>query len=183
MKKAHRNALRCALGLLCIVNTIFAFAAEEKKQPSSRQTNQSSFGERAAPSARADLIAIAQAAKLAMFSVRNAGGAASTPSHATVECRTKSTGAPCMPNQHYVNLPPEAGVAFPPGTMMTAPNRWKYPVPGLAPNEEHKFALGVWPTASEAAGLVFRLCADVDSGVIESNESNNCAEVLYVKPK
>jgi hypothetical protein len=118
-----------------------------------------------------------------MFNVKNVGTAASTPSHATIECRTKSTNAPCMPNQHYVNVPPEANVSFPRGTMMTAPNRWKYPVPVLAANAELKFALGVWPTSSEATGLVFRLCADVDNAVLESSENDNCAEVHYVKPK
>jgi CARDB len=175
--------IRIALALIVMASSASVFAAEEKKALSTQTTHPGSLGERAIPMARADIVAAAFATKLPIFVVKNAGNAVSKPSVATIECRTQSTNSPCMPNQHYVNLPAEAMPAFPPGTMMTAPYRWKYPVPALASGGELKFVLGIWPTAAEAVGLKLRVCADVDSAVIESNETNNCAEIVYVKPK
>jgi CARDB len=131
---------------------------------------------------RPDLIADGLTAKLPMFRVRNGGSANAGASIVQVECRTQSSNAPCLPNQHYVNVPSQIAPPLPAGTHMTAPHVWRVPVSELATGAEKKFALGVWPKSSEAAGLRFRICADIASTVFESNESNNCSELLFTKP-
>lgn len=130
---------------------------------------------------RPDLTTQGSSAKLPMFAVRNVGGTQASASIVQIECRAQSTNAPCQPNQHYVNLPTQTAPPLPAGTHMTAPHVWRVPTPPLAPAAEMKFALGVWPSASEAAGLKFRICADIASTVAEASESNNCSEFVFVK--
>jgi hypothetical protein len=129
----------------------------------------------------ADLTTQSDATKAPIFIVKNIGSAHAAASVLQIECRTQSTNQPCQPDLHYRNLPSQA-VPPPAGTYMTAPHIWRVPVPTLAPAAQMKFALGVWPTASEAAGLKLRACADIASTVAEARENNNCTEFVFLKP-
>jgi hypothetical protein len=167
-----------ALGVFVATSTSQAL----QKPSQSHETSNANIAIAPNLAPRSDLIADGQTAKLPMFRVRNGGSAKAGASIVQIECRTQSSNAPCLPNEHYVNVPSQ--IAPPPSGMhMTAPHVWRVPVPELAAGAEKKFALGVWSTSSEAAGLKFRVCADVLSSVLESHESNNCGEFVYVKPK
>jgi hypothetical protein len=128
-----------------------------------------------------DLAAHGYAVKVPMFVVKNVGSGPAAASLLQIECRAQSTNAPCVPDSHYANLPSQTAPSPPAGMHMTAPHVWRVPVSALAPASEMKFALGVLPTAGGAAGLKFRVCADVGSTVAESSEANNCAEFVFKK--
>jgi hypothetical protein len=127
-----------------------------------------------------DLIVLpASDTKLPMFAVKNVGTAKSGQSMVQVQCHTVS-GAACMPDVHYSNVP-----AAPPspGTMMTAPNMWRIPVGALdAAGGEVKLHISVLPK-NQIDGLKFNVCADVTAVIAESSETNNCATFVFKLPQ
>jgi hypothetical protein len=158
---------------------VVAAATDNAPTQGARAPGSSSGAAKALP--RPDLTTQGASAKLPMFIVRNVGSAQAATSIVQIECRTQSSNVPCQADRHYVNLPTQTAPPLPAGTHMTAPHLWRVPTPSLAPAAEMKFALGVWPTASEAAGLKFRICADIALTVLEASESNNCSEFVFVK--
>ncbi len=182
------------LPLLAIASSIaLNIAAASAQTNSAGAVSASSLQPRLAasfpgPVLRSDLVAESQGAQFG-FRVRNIGSGKAPDSITLITCTayvaatpTKIGGGyvPCVEGTHYVTLP---GVPIPAGTAKGG-NVWKVPTPALAANTgQMAFTLNIKTTpAQRTRGLNFQVCADANTAIAESNESNNCQAFNYTWP-
>lgn len=126
-----------------------------------------------------DLIPIPSRITHGVVSVRNAGTAASVATVVTVNCHKPNQQGGCP------EIPAPYAAAY---TDPDFPNRLTVQVPALAPGHVHNHSLSFWGHVAFPSGsYVFEYVADAagetPAGLnAESNEGNNAASFVWVKP-